>query len=249
MHIAQPKPLMTLPATRPVSVRRLSTLCNLSGDEELLVKRLKPRTLPVGSTLTDPIETNSEAWIVLSGWCARVRSMGNGRKQMTHLLLPGDAVNVMPGQWEGDRLPVVALTPIIAADATSLRAALGRPEPIHSGLCQGFTRAGICEQTYCLNTIVRLGQQTAYERLAHLLLEVCYRLEGVSLSSAGRFHVPVTQDVIAHALGLSLVHLSRTLKQMRSEGSIAMRDGHIELLKRDLLAAAAAFEAPVSWSN
>jgi CRP-like cAMP-binding protein len=63
------------------------------------------------------------------------------------------------------------------------------------------------------------------------------------------FQLPVTQDVVAHALGLSLVHLSRTLRQMRNEGAIALQPGRVQLLKPDILAAAANFPHTASWSE
>lgn len=249
MHVALPKAPLVFAGARPVSLRRLAAFGELSVVEEALVKRLKPRTLAAGNVLTDQNQSGAGAWMILSGWCARVRSMPDGRRQIVHLMLPGDAVNVGGASWAGQSLPVIALTPVIAADAEPLRAAIARDAPEHAGLARACARASWCEQVYCLNAIVRLGQQTAYERLAHLMLELHARLDAVGLVSGGRFQLPVTQDVIAHALGLSLVHLSRTLRQMRKEVSIVLRGGQIELLKPDLLAQAAGFPHVATWQD
>jgi hypothetical protein len=54
---------------------------------------------------------------------------------------------------------------------------------------------------------------------------------------------------MAHALGLSLIHLSRTLRQMRREQSIAFGHGQVELLRPDLLAQAASFPYAATWSE
>lgn len=204
----------------------------------MLVRRLKPRTLASSSVLT---EMDGGAWIILDGWCARMRLLPDGRRQIINLLLPGDSVNICAERWAGDDLSVVALTPVIAADAQPIRTALKQNAGAHTGLAQACERATWCEQVYCLNGIVRLGQQNAYERLAHLMLEVQERLAAVDLVTGNGFQLPVTQDVIANTLGLSLVHLSRTLRQMRGEGVIALRPGHVELLKPEVLAAAASF--------
>lgn len=249
MNIAPTKLLRDASCIRPVSLRRLSGFCELSIEDEGLVKRLKPHSLPTGSVLTDTKQRPSSSWIVLSGWCARIRNIGPERHQIAYLLLPGDTVNVLPAQWAGDHLPVVALSPVIAVDAAELRSAMMSGDPRRAALVRACRRAGVLEQTYCLNTIMRLGQQTAYERLAHLLLEVHARLEPVGLATGGRFQLPVTQDVIAHTLGLSLVHLSRTLRQMRREGSIGMHSGQIELLDRDALAAVADFSPAPVWTR
>jgi CRP-like cAMP-binding protein len=187
------------------------------------------------------------AWILLAGWCARVRSVDNAERHIVHFLLPGDTIGVGPALWAGDRLPVTALTPAIVADARSVSAVVRLGAEEHSGLVEACTRAAWREQVYCLNAMARLGQQSAYQRLAHLLLELHARLESVGLSSRNGFPAPVTQAVLAQALGLSLVHLSRTLRQMRREGAIAFEPGRIELLKPDALARAAQLPHGVDW--
>lgn len=223
---------------RPVSLKRFGAMAQLSLADEMLVRRLKPRTLAAGSSLT---EAEAGVWVILDGWCARVRNLPDGRRQIIHLLLPGDSVNLCEGRWAGNELPIVALTPVIAADAEPIRSAIRNNASAHAGLARACEQAMWCEQMYCLNGIVRLGQQNAYERLAHLILEVRDRLAAVDLVNGGGFHLPVTQDIVANALGLSLVHFSRTLRQMRDEGVIALRPGHVDILKPDVLANAASF--------
>jgi CRP-like cAMP-binding protein len=231
----------------PVSLRRLASFAPLSPCDELLVKQLKPQTLPSNSLLSEPLAQNELTWIVLSGWCARVRFLADGQRQIIHLLLPGDILGAGAACWAGDRLPAVTLTPAIVADAAPLRAVVKLAPPEHARLIEACERAAWCEQAYCLNAIVRLGQQSAYQRLAHLLLEIQTRLDSVGLAGPRGFQLPVTQGVLAHTLGLSLVHLSRTLRQMRKEGLIAFQPGRIELLKPDVLAVTARFPHTVSW--
>lgn len=244
LHALPPKTQPSTAFTRPVSLKRFGALSSLSLADEVVVRRLKPRTLASGYSLT---ESEVGCWVILDGWCARVRNLPDGRRQIIHLLLPGDSINLCSDRWAGDDLPIVALTPVIAADAEPIRSALNQNPAAHGGLVSACERAMWCEQMYCLNGIVRLGQQNAYERLAHLLLEIRERLSAVDLVSGNSFQLPVTQDIIANALGLSLVHLSRTLRQMRSEGVIALRPGHIDILKPDVLAKAASFPHVASF--
>jgi CRP-like cAMP-binding protein len=215
--------------------------------DQLLVKQLKPQTLPANSVLTQPQDNHTPAWILLSGWCARVRPIGNSERHIVHFILPGDAIGVGPARWAGDRLPVTALTPVIAAEARSLNAVVRLDAREHTGLVEACARAAWREQVYCLNAMARLGQQSAYQRIAHLLLELHARLEGVGLASRNGFPAPVTQAVLAQALGLSLVHLSRTLRQMRREGVIAFEPGRIEIVKPDTLSEAAQFSHGADW--
>jgi CRP-like cAMP-binding protein len=86
--------------------------------------------------------------------------------------------------------------------------------------------AGASEQeARLLDSLVRLGRQTAYERVAHLLLELHRRLSVVGLAYDQRFSMPLTQEVLSDALGLSVVHVNRILQQLRREHLIELRSG------------------------
>jgi CRP-like cAMP-binding protein len=230
-----------------VSLRRLSSLATLTPCEEDLIRKLRLRTLSADSILSGADEQCEQSWFVLSGWCARVKSLAEGRRQILHLVLPGDLGGAGAANWAGDRLPAITLTQTIIAEAAPLKAALRAGAPQHGGLIEACQKAAWREQTCCLNAIVRLGQQTAYERLAHLLLEIDERLAAVGLVNRRGFELPVAQSVIANTLGLSLVHVRRTLRLMCKQGVIAFGPGRIELLRRDVLAAAANFSNVVNW--
>jgi CRP-like cAMP-binding protein len=91
---------------------------------------------------------------------------------------------------------------------------------------------------------MRLGRQTALERTAHLFLELRQRLAAVGLADGARFPLPLTQEVLADTLGLSIVHMNRTLQQLRREGLVEVKSGWARLLDPAALAARCAFAAP-----
>jgi CRP-like cAMP-binding protein len=170
---------------------------------------------------------------ILSGWACRQRVLPDGRRQIFSFLLPGDHLGL--SRRPGPELSsVTALTALETADAEPLLAA------IQAGRAPGLARAHACaepiEQTQLFDHMVRLGRQTAYERVAHFLLELQHRLEVVGLGDAQRFPLPLTQEVLADALGLSIVHVNRTLQQLRRERLIELRSGVAILLERELLA-------------
>jgi len=72
--------------------------------------------------------------------------------------------------------------------------------------------------------------------MAHILLELLKRLEVVAMADDGRFELPVTQEILADTLGLSLVHVNRTLRRLR-EGGLLETEGQRFWL-RDLRALA-----------
>ena len=87
--------------------------------------------------------------------------------------------------------------------------------------------------------IVRLGRQTAYERMVHLMLEFHHRLQIAGLATNDSFPMPLTQEVMADSLGLSVVHVNRTLQQVRRDGLLEIRSGQVKLLDLKLMQAVA----------
>jgi CRP-like cAMP-binding protein len=92
------------------------------------------------------------------------------------------------------------------------------------------------EETFLANQVVRLGRQSAYERMAHLLLGFHDRLDAVGLAQGGAFAMPFTQEVLSDVLGLSTVHTNRTLQQLRREHLIESHGMTMRLMDIKLLA-------------
>jgi CRP-like cAMP-binding protein len=179
---------------------------------------------------------------ILSGWASRQRILPDGRRQIFGFLLPGDAIGL---NRNGAALAsVVALTAMETIDAEPIL------DAVEAGRTPGLARALAAiepiEQKGQLDHMVRLGRQTAYERVAHFLLDLQRRLEIAGLGDSQRFPLPLTQEIMADALGLSIVHVNRTLQQLRRERLIELRAGVALLLERELLADIADCQPTVS---
>jgi CRP-like cAMP-binding protein len=171
--------------------------------------------------------------VLLSGWAARQRRLPDGRRQILKLHLPGDLCGLFADTRPAD--PPVALTQTQAvAVAFAANAA-----------SEGPMRAILEFEEWCLfNQLMRLGAMTAKERMAHLLLEVYHRLAAVKLARDWSFEMPLTQEQLADVLGLSGVHINRTLQTLRREALIDGRGVHLRLAKPDALAEIAHFARP-----
>lgn len=77
--------------------------------------------------------------------------------------------------------------------------------------------------------ITRLGRLDAYERILDLLLEFNERLTLSGIASDGHFPLPLTQEMMADALGLTPVHVNRMLQRARSEAVLTWRGGLVSL--------------------
>lgn len=223
-----PRPL------EPVA-RRLRAFAALSESELALVRSLTGRRERhlAGDVLVAEGAPNAPPRFIVSGWACRQRLLSDGRRQIFSFLVPGDGLaTVLRAQPEA--CSIVALTPVETVDARPvLEAARSGRAP---GLADALTALEPQEQALLLDHMVRLGRQTAYERTAHFLLELQRRLAIVGLGDERRFALPLTQEVMGDALGLSIVHVNRTLQQLRREGLIELRSGVAILLEPERLA-------------
>jgi CRP-like cAMP-binding protein len=177
--------------------------------------------------------------VLLSGWCCQQRLLGDGRRQIIRFLTPGDIIGSIIHPSVPANCAVIALTPIVVADARSLLRALeGSPSPL-PGLAKAIWQMYHAEELTLHDQVVRLGRQTAYERVLHLILELHSRLDAIGLVHGDSFDFPLTQEVLADALGLSLVHVNRTLQQIRRDRVVELRGGRVTLLQPDSIKATA----------
>ena len=80
------------------------------------------------------------------------------------------------------------------------------------------------DEAMVVEHLVSIGRRTAIERTAHFFLELYERLRLVGLSSPTEFHCPLSQYVLADALGLSAIHVNRVLRQLRERELLTFRD-------------------------
>lgn len=233
---------------RPIEpiVRRLRSLTNLADGELELVRGLgehRERHGP-GDQLIGEGPAPGRPRFVVSGWACRQRLMSDGRRQIFTLVLPGDSFGF------GARpalSAVVALTAMETVDATQVQDAVRRGSA--PGLARAILATEILEDALLLDQAVRLGRLTALERVAHFLLELQQRLEIVALGDRQRFPLPLTQEILADALGLSIVHVNRTLQQLRRAGLIELRSGVAILLQPEALATICDYRRTAPFSN
>jgi len=218
-------------AVEKAYVRRLKRYCALPDDDIAMLEASLGRVeaYPAGKDLE---LTGAPPMFLLSGWACLAHSLRDGRRQILAFLLPGDGVGFDLLTRSQRAVEAVALTP--------LRVRYAQPgfNVGSERLGRAFAGTAAAQQGRLIDQMVRLGRQTAYERMAHLLLELHGRLSEIGETRGESFHLPVKQEILADALGLSLVHVNRTLQQMRRERLIDMRGAQMTLLDRPALEAA-----------
>lgn len=213
---------MAIVSRRPAdwSFHALSAAGPLSPEDLRLVERLlgAPERNPAGAWLQQEGDRVAGSLLIVAGWAAQARVLADGRRQIGRILVSGDIAG-LAHRGAGLPMGVVALTDVVTADLTTVRGL------VETGRAPGLTRAWRAlqaeEQANALAHIMRLGRFTAYERTGHLLLELYERLAAAGLTSGQSMPMPLTQEMLADCLGLSVVHLNRMLQQLRRDRLIS----------------------------
>ncbi len=179
--------------------------------------------------------------LLVSGWACRYKDLPDGRRQIVGFFLPGDFCDLNIYILSELDHSIGALTPVrfyeIAPqqfqELIDRRPHLIRALLWHEMVCAGIQRAWL----------LSIGQRSPLERLAHLFVELYYRLRAVGLSTGLSFDLPITQNHLAEANGLSVVHLNRTLQEMRRAGLIELSDRQLRIVDLDQLKAVAMFNS------
>ena len=183
--------------------------------------------------------------MLLSGWVCCQRIIGDGRRQIVRFILPGDAVGSIAHSSKPAPTAAVALTPVVVTDARVLLRATNEVGGCLPGFAGALAALACADENGMNNQVVRLGRQTAYERIVHLMMEFHDRLRTVELVDGNTFSMPLTQEVLGDALGLSVVHFNRTLQQIRRDKLLDIRSGVVTLHQPELMRTVA--DWPIQW--
>ncbi len=179
-------------------------------------------------------------FILCSGVVSRYKVLPDGKRQVLDLGLPGDFIGVPACLFDVAVNSVSSLTDVVLS-----------PVPFEklSGLFAQFPRLGAalfwctaCDAAMYGEHLVDLGRRSAYERLAHLILELLGRLRAAGLGGESSYTLPLTQEFVADVLGLSVPHINRMIRCLREEGLATIEDQHVVIHDLASLSALAGFE-------
>jgi len=159
--------------------------------------------------------------LVLDGWACRYRMLSNGNRQIIGVLLPGDMSQPFGGTSQTFSHSLMALSTLSICDVSprALRALTRTNARIEDALWRDL----FLDRDLASELIVSLGRRSATERLACFFCEIYSRLAAVKLVDRPVFDLPLTQIELADLLGLSSVHINRSLKELRRRNLVTWR--------------------------
>jgi CRP-like cAMP-binding protein len=217
-------------AVSDVLIKRLRAYDAIS-DEDIEIVRALPisvRDFPAERAVVRDGERPAESCLVIDGFCARSKSLSDGKRQILSIHIPGEIPDLMSlflHVMDHDLLSLTACK-LGFISHESLRQ-LHRRRPT---VAEMFWRDTLIDSAMFREWIVNVGQRPAPARLAHLIMELRERLRVIGRVEGKSFEMPLTQEEIGDALGITAVHANRVIRQLREEGIIELQRGRVIVL-------------------
>jgi CRP-like cAMP-binding protein len=222
--------------------QKLSHLIALSPAETELLRELQasPRRIARGREIVAEGRRYDGLLILLDGVALRYRVLNDGRRQVLNIVLPGDLIGFPGCFFENALYSISALGDCVVSPVPFTR--FLHLFETHARLGAAIFWSLSCETAMYAEHLIGVGRRSALERVAHFLLEMLTRLQAIGLADERSYRLPLTQELIADALGLSVQYVNQTLRQLREEALVSVERQQVTIMNLDSLVALADFE-------
>ena len=195
-------------------IMQMERFGRLSPEEKLALigVGMRQRELPAAADLSFEGSADSTA-VLLAGIACRYVVMPGGRRQILAYVLPGEFCDRQAGDqlFEDHRIGALSDIKIMRCNRGEIEQLSGR----FSRIARALELARAVEQATLRQWLLSLGTRDALDRTAHLLCELFTRFRALGLARGGECEIALRQTDLADALGLTPVHVSRTLSKLR----------------------------------
>jgi len=216
-------------------LRKLANFTVLSDPEMNAIRECcgDARTFAAGEDVIAQGDRTGGVKLLLEGFACRYKVLENGRRQIVAYFVPGDLCDL--------RVFILKRMDHSIGAVAASRVASIAPEDIleimssFPNLTRALWWSTLVEEAIAREWIVNVGQRNALERMAHLFCELLFRFRAVGLNQGNSCTLPLTQVALAETLGLSSVHVNRTLQQLRRQHLITLEGGTLTIRNLDKL--------------
>lgn len=223
-------------------VQKLQGYAELTAIEILALEQatIHPRKLTSKHDLIREGDRPGPVFVMLDGWAFRYKILPSGTRQIMAFLMPGDCCDLHIGLLAEMDHSIQTVSP--ARVAVIPRVEMDRLMSEYSGIARAMYIAQLADESILRAWIVSMGRRSSLERVAHLMCELYVRGHSIGLDDGTAFALPLSQIMLADALGMTPVHINRILKQLRLAGAMQLRRGSVDILSPTKLAQIAGFD-------
>ncbi len=228
---------------------KLDRLVRLSTDDRAAIRSLpfQLRNLTPGVPLIKEQSTPQQCALLLQGLAIRSKYSSDGARQIVAIQLRGDALDLQHLYLEEADHTIVPITSVLVAEVPRL--AIQRIAEGHINVMRAILIDNLIEASIAREWLLNIGRRGAKQRLAHLICEIATRLSETAIKDRHGFDLPMTQDQLGDATGLTPVHINRMLKSLEDEGSISRHKHQYRIESWSRLVATADFDAAYLHRN
>lgn len=223
-------------------VQKLSGLVHLTSKDisALEAATAHPRSYAARQDLIREGDETGPMFVALDGWACRYKILPSGSRQIMAFMMPGDACDLhvkLLAQMDHGIQAVTAAT--VATVSKPVMEALMHDHP---NIARAMYIAQLVDEGIMRAWIVSMGRRSSIERVAHLMCELYLRARNIGLAQGDEFALPLSQLILADALGMTPVHINRVLKQLRLAGAMALSRGSVMIMAPAKLVQIAGFD-------
>lgn len=165
--------------------------------------------------------------MMIEGWSCRYKVLPDGARQITAFLIPGDFCDTHVTLFDQMDHSIGSLSDskVAFVPRAKMLEIADRPR-----IARALWWASLVDEAILRAWIVNLGRRDGFERVGHLICEMRARLRSVGLVDGADFALPLTQEELSDAVGLTPVHTNRVLKRLRDDGLMTFRRQQITIL-------------------
>ena len=223
-------------------LRKLKYRSEISVAEEQAIRAAVAfvREIPADQVFIRQGQPLNESILLLDGWMARTTDLPGGQRQVTELHIAGDFPDLHGftlGRLDHDLVTMSRCTVGVVPHDHLVRITEEFPR-----LTWVYWFTTNLDAALHREWLISLGRRTAIARMAHLFCELFVRLQIVGLTKDNSYEFPLTQAELAECLGLTGVHVNRTLQELRRMKLVEVANRNVEILDRRGLEGVAEFD-------
>ncbi|MDA9412397.1 Crp/Fnr family transcriptional regulator [Bradyrhizobium sp. CCBAU 45384] len=217
-------------AIRAALIERLRVSSAIAEEDikEVEALPISVRQFPAETAVVRDGERATDCCLIVDGFCARSKTLANGKRQILSLHIPGEIPDLMSLFLHVMDHDLSTLTPATLGFIS--HEALQKLHRRSPRVAEMFWRDTLIDSAMFREWIVNVGQRPAPARLAHVMIELRERLRMIGRLDSDSFEMPLTQEQIGEALGITAVHANRVIRQLRQEGIVELNRGRVIVL-------------------
>jgi CRP-like cAMP-binding protein len=223
-------------------LKKLRVRDNISSEEEAAIRAMvgEVREYRADQVIIRRGQEINESVLLLDGWIARTKDLSDGGRQISELQFSGDFTDIHGFTLKRLDHNIATITPcrVALVPHENIRATLDR----YPHLARIYWLMTNIDAAIHREWTVSLGRRSALGRMAHLFCEIRERLNIVGLADNDSYEFPLTQQELGECLGLTSVHVNRTLQELRRRELIEVENRRARILDAPRLEAAGDFD-------